>query len=184
MIYFKSVLAPLAAMFQVAILFVFAAHTLQSTQEPKSDSPSISDKTEKIKFKLTSIGNGKSNDGTWWTKYDLMTSDGHALYMQWFPFSTVGRANKQFKLFLRNTTKVIQHGPEVDEKGKTIGKRVLASFAEDEKGKTNYLVFWTSETRFCQIEGEHVDDILALESRLKEKSLLEITEESKSEVAH
>lgn len=156
-----------------------AACIRQSTQEPKSNGSSPSDNNApKINFKLTSIDNGRSDDGTWWTRLYIVTSDGHPLYKQCFPFSTVGRANKQFQLYLRHATKILRRGPEVDEKGKNIGERVLASFPEDEKDKTNYRLFWRSDSLFCQIEGEYSEDILALESRLKEKSLLEIVKES------
>jgi hypothetical protein len=149
---------------------VFSATvTLQSNQEPRA---------ENIKFKLTKIGDGRSDDGTRWTEYGVISSDGHMLYNRYFPFSTVDRANKQFCFYIKHATKVIQRGPVLDDKGRAIAKRVLASFAGDEKGKTIYRLFWASEREFSEIEGEHVDDILVLESRLKEKSLLEIVKES------
>jgi hypothetical protein len=152
-----------------------ATVTLQSNQEPTAGN---------IKFKLTKIGDGRSDDGTRWTEYGVITSDGHMLYNRYFPFSTVDRANKQFRFYIKHAAKVIQRGPVLDDKGRAIAKRVLASFAGDEKGKTIYRLFWASEREFSEIEGEHLDDILALESRLKEKSLLEIVKESEPDATH
>jgi hypothetical protein len=145
-----------------------STYTLQSNEEQRA---------ENIKFKLTKIGNGRLDDGTRWTEYGVITSDGHMLYNRYFPFSTVDRANKQFRFYIKHATKVIQRGPVLDDKGRAIAKRVLASFAGEEKGKTIYRLFWASEREFSEIEGEHLDDILALESRLKEKPLLEIVKE-------
>lgn len=164
---------------QLGVNAVFSISVTQTTQEKKSNTSTVSNNPGEIKFKLTKIGNGRSDDGTWWTEYDIRTSDGHLLHNRYFPFRTVDRANKEFRFFVKNAKRVIEQGPVVDDKGRAIGKRVLALFAEeDEKEKTNYRLFWTSDTLFSEIEGEYSNDLLILESRLKEKPLLEIVKES------
>jgi hypothetical protein len=152
---------------------------LRSNQEQPASVPSRpgSDNREKISFKLIRISDGRSDDGTWWKTFNLVASDGNTLYKQDFPFTSVRRADKQFQLYLNGAIEVIRRKPELDQKGNTVGERVLARFARNEAGRPHYTLFWTRQALFQQVTGENLDDILALESRLRELSLTSILRE-------
>ncbi len=143
----------------------------QPVPQPASKSP------ETLKFKLVKISNGKSDDGTWWSKSDLIASDGHAIRKDNFPFSSTKRAQRQFDQYLALAQKIIRRNPEVNEQGKTVGERALCLFEGNATRKSQYILFWTSGAFFGEIAGEHLADVLALEERLRTNSLTEILKE-------
>ena len=149
---------------------------LQSNPEqlPPSHVQSTKAEVERITFKLVRTSDGQSDDGTFWTMIDLAASDGHTVFKQTFPYSSVGRASKQFQLFLKAAVKTLRRTSETNEKGEVVGERVLALFPRTSTMGPHYTLFWTSGAQFSQITGEHLEDVLALENRLREKPLSEV----------
>ena len=148
-------------------------------QTPETSSRPAPSKVDPAKFKLVRISDGQSDDGTWWSIFDLESSDGHRLYKQNFPFSSVDRAKKQVQLYVTHAAKLIRRSSELDQNGNLAGERILALFGgnDNKERKPQYILFWTFGRDFYQIAGEHLDDVLSLESRLKEKPLTEIVRE-------
>lgn len=166
------------------IYFLFSYLSLSAiakamNQSRETSSKSASSNAWPVKFKLVKTSNGQSDDGTWWSIFDLVTSDGHKLYKQNFPFSSVDRAKKQVQLYVTHAAKIIRRSPELDQKGDIAGERILALFGrnDNKEPKPQYILFWRFGRDFYQIAGEHLDDVLTLDSRLKEKPLTELVKE-------
>lgn len=149
---------------------------LQSNSEqlPPSEVQSTKAEAERITFKLVRTSDGQSDDGTFWTMLYITASNGHTLFKQTFPYSSVGRATKEFQLFLKAAVRTLRRTPETNEKGEVVGERVLALFPRTSTMGPHYTLFWTSGDKFSLISGEHLEDVLALENRMKEKPLSEV----------
>jgi hypothetical protein len=73
---------------------------------------------------------------------------------------------------VKTAAKILRRDPELTEDGKVIGERVLCLFtlakdAPSPDGATQYSVIWTSGANLWRLSGEHLDDVLSLENRLK-----------------
>jgi hypothetical protein len=153
------------------------AATYSPLERPSGHSKPQSTETTEVSFKLLKTSEGKSDDGTNWTAFNLITSDGHPVVMQNFPFSSADRADKEFQLFLKASTKVIRRTPEKNEKGQNVGDRVLAMIPRTSTMGPHYTLFWTHGVQFSQISGEHLADVLELEKRLNQEPLSKLLAE-------
>jgi hypothetical protein len=143
------------------------------------------DSKEKVTFQLSLISDGilcpiddlKCADrDIWWKDFALTAADGHTLHLISIPFPNVERSKKHFQASIKGADKILRRDPESDSKGEPIGERALGLFpaVKDMKsplGVPHYRLFWTWDKNYLEIEGEHLDDVLALESRLKEEGI-------------
>jgi hypothetical protein len=111
---------------------------------------------------------------TWWEGFSLVASNEQKLYVIHIPFSSVERSNKEFQSFVKAAAKVVRRGPELNEKGEIVGERILGHFSEVKAGNLpdslpHYSVVWTSGANLWKLTGEHLEDVLSLENRLKEE---------------
>ena len=112
----------------------------------------------------------------WWKSFTLLASDGHTLYLTSIPFPSVGRSKKEFSSRIKDAEKIIRRTVESNSKGEQVGERALGFFPENKDSKSpsgvsQYKLFWMRGTNYCEITGEHLDDVLALEERLKEEGV-------------
>jgi hypothetical protein len=110
-----------------------------------------------------------------WKNFNLLASDGHTLDLASIPFPSVGRSKKHFDISTRAADKIMRRSPESNSKGDQIGERVLGLCSEpkDVKSPTGalYKLFWTWGANYWEVRGEHLEDVLALEQRLREQGI-------------
>jgi hypothetical protein len=110
-----------------------------------------------------------------WKNFVLLASDGHTLNVTSIPFPTVERSKKHFEATIKGAEKILRNEPESDSKGKPVGERALGSFpaikaeSKPPSGVTHYMLFWRWGKNCWELTGEHLEDVLALESRLNEE---------------
>jgi hypothetical protein len=144
--------------------------SIQSKEETPRDSAS---QPSPDIFRVVRISNGVLDDKeTWWEAFSVVAPNGHKLSVSNTPFPTVERSEKQFHLWVKTAAKILRRDPELTENGKAIGERVLCLFtlakdAPSPDGVTQYSVIWTSGANLWRLSGEHLDDVLSLENRLK-----------------
>jgi hypothetical protein len=112
----------------------------------------------------------------WWKSFTLLASDGHTLYLTSIPFPTVERSKKQFGLRIKDAEKIIRRTVESNSTGEQVGEKALGFFpanrdSKSPSGVSQYKLFWMRGTNYWEITGEHLDDVLALEERLKEEGV-------------
>jgi hypothetical protein len=157
---------------------------LQSKQEAPAP-PQPTDSKGKATFQLSLISDGTlcpiddlhcTDRDIWWKDFALLASDGHTLHLTSIPFPDVERSKKHLQASIKDAEKILRRDPESDRKGELIGERALGSFqaVKDRKppwGILHYRLFWTWGKNYWEIDGEHFEDVLALESRLKEEGV-------------
>jgi hypothetical protein len=140
-----------------------------------------SDSKGKVTFQLRLISDGIlcpiedqkcAGQEIWWKDFALLASDGHTLHLVSIPFPNAERSKKHFEASIKEAEKILRRDPESDGNGETIGERALGSFPaiKDMKspwGVPHYRLFWTWGKNYLELEGEHLEDVLVLESRLK-----------------
>lgn len=148
--------------------------SIQSREEtPQRASPqSRSDPGQQLSFRVISISNGVADDKeTWWEAFSVLASNGHKLWVSNTPFSSIKRSDKQFQLWVKTAEKVLRRDPELNQDGKSVGERVLCIFSvkagSPPDRATEYSVIWTSGANLWRLSGEHLEDVLSLENRLK-----------------
>src|SRR4029077_11826109 len=112
----------------------------------------------------------------WWKDFALTASDGHTLHLVSIPFPNVERSKKHFQASIKGADKILRRDSESDSKGEPIGERALGLFpaVKDVKsrwGVPHYKLFWTWDKNYLELQGEHLEDVQALESRLKEEGI-------------
>jgi hypothetical protein len=157
---------------------------LQSKQEAPVP-PQPTDSKERATFQLSLISDGMlcpigdlncTDRDIWWKDFALLASDGHPLHLTSIPFPNFERSTKHFQASIKGAEKMLRRAPESDSKGELIGERALGIFpaVKDMKrpwGVPHYKLFWTWGKNYLELEGEHLEDVLALESRLKEEGI-------------
>ncbi|HEY2460758.1 MAG TPA: hypothetical protein VGI16_08120 [Candidatus Acidoferrum sp.] len=145
-----------------------------SSDQDRTIPPQRSASGNTVTFKLTGISDGFSDDGTISSTFDLAASDGEKLYKLNRPFATVKRAALEFRRYLQASEETTRNVAEVDGKGKIVGQRAVIRFHNMQSSEAHYTIFWTHGALFQQITGENLQNLLTLESLLRENSLLEI----------
>jgi hypothetical protein len=112
----------------------------------------------------------------WWKDFTLLASNGHTLHLTSIPFPNVERAGKHFQASINGAEKILRREPEPSSKGEPIGERALGLFPAMKDrdpllSAPQYRLFWTWSKNYLELEGEHLEDVLALESRLKEEGV-------------
>jgi hypothetical protein len=163
----------------VAVLAIsFAATTAQQT-------PAKQETTTSTTFVLRIISDGNlcpSNNlnceekNIWWGNFALLASDGHTVNLMSIPFPSVARSKREFDSMVKNADKIIRRNLESNSNGERVGERVLGFFPEVKgskppSGPPHYKLFWTRGSNYWEITGEHLDDVLSLEERLKEEGV-------------
>lgn len=124
-------------------------------------------------FRVLRISNGVLDDKeTWWEGFSVLAPNGHTLSVSNTPFSSVEQSDKQFQLWVKTAAKILRRGPELNENGKVVGERVLCLFspvktASPLDSAPQYSVVWTSGANLWRLSGQHLDDVLSLENRLR-----------------
>lgn len=140
---------------------------------------------ENITFKLQRISDGIlcptkdlncSDHDIWWKGFTLLASDGNTLYLTSIPFPSVERSKEKFESSVKEADKILRRSPELNGKGKPVGQRALGLFQETRSmkpllGVPHYKLFWMWNAHYWEITGEHLEDVLALEGRLKEQGI-------------
>jgi hypothetical protein len=111
-----------------------------------------------------------------WKRFTLVASDGHTLYLKSIPFPSIERSKRQFALTIKSAEKIVRRNVESNSKGEQVGERAVGLFPKikDSKppwGVPYYELFWTWGPNYLEITGEHLDDLLALEQKLKEEGV-------------
>ena len=68
-------------------------------------------------------------------------------------YPTAKKANRVFEDRLQKATTVIQRNQKIASKGKTIGQRAVATFADMQTGKPFTSVFWVDERFIVSIDS-------------------------------
>lgn len=146
---------------------------------------------ENITFKLRLISDGilcpmkdlncvkdlnRSDHDIWWKEFTLLASDGNTLYLTSIPFPSVERSKEKFESSVKEADKILRRASELNGKGRPVGERVLGLFQETKamkprSGVPHYKLFWMWNAYYWEISGEHLEDVLALEGRLKEQGV-------------
>jgi len=151
-------------------------------QVPPQSAPAAPDK---VTFTLTLISDGilcplsnlKCADrDIYFKRFSLETADGHKLGVQSIPFPTVERAKKHFESSVNRADKDIRRTPELNATAEVVGERVLGLFPgamsfKALSGGQHYELFWTDGKYFWELSGEYLEEVLALEARLKEEGM-------------
>ena len=117
-----------------------------------------------------------SDKDIWWKNFILLASDGHTLYLTIIPFPSVEQSKKHFELSIKKAEKILRHDSESNNKGEPVEERALGLFPEitgrkAPSGVQHYQLFWMWGPNYWEITGEHLEDVLALEERLKEQGI-------------
>jgi len=115
-----------------------------------------------------------SDKDIWWKNFTLLASDGHTLYLKSIPFPSTEQSRKQFESSIKRAEKILRRGLETNSKGEPVGEKALGRFPGimDTKppwGNPHYQLFWMWAANYWEITGEYLEDVLALEKRLKEE---------------
>jgi len=172
----------------VAVCAAATAAQQSPTKEASSTPPgpqASSDSRVRVTFVLKTISDGTlcpignlncENSDIWWKNFTLLASNGHALDLMSIPYPSVARSKKAFDSTVKSADKIIRRDLEMNSKGEQVGERALGFFPEikDTKprlGVPHYKLFWMRGTNYWVITGEHLEDVLALEERLKEEGV-------------
>ena len=151
-----------------------------SSSEPQTQEP-----TARTTFVLKAISDGMmcpmdkldcEDKDIFWKNFNLLASDGHSLDLTSIPFPSVERSKKAFDISIKWAEKILRRSPESNSKGDIVGERALGLFPEikDMKsplGVPHYKLFWMWGANFWEVTGEHLEDVVALEERLKEQGV-------------
>lgn len=153
---------------------------VESLIEPEHVEPRNTEILER--FQLQTISDGIlcapqhlncKDRGIWWKNFRLQASDGHRLDLVSIPFPTAKRAKKEFQKHVKGAQKILRREPESDSKGDIVGERALGWFGETRHSQSPrvayYSIFWTWDKYYWALTGEHLEDVLALERRLKDE---------------
>jgi hypothetical protein len=168
---------------------IFALMGARSQAKQEAPAPALAQTTpstkENITFKLRGIGDGNlcpitdldcSDRDIWFKRFTLLASDGNTLYLTSIPFPSAERSKEKFESTVKEADKILRRSSELNSKGEPVGDRVLGSFKETMDVKpprsvSHYKLFWMWNAHYWEITGEHLEDVLALEERLKEQGI-------------
>jgi hypothetical protein len=168
-------------------IFAFIGAKPQAKQE--APAPALSQTTpstkENITFKLRGIGDGNlcpitdldcSDRDIWFKRFTLLASDGNTLHLTSIPFPSIERSKEKFESSVKEADKILRRSSEWNRKGEPVGERALGLFEESRNVKppssvSHYKLFWMWNAHYWEITGEHLEDVLALEERLKEQGI-------------
>lgn len=143
-----------------------------------------SDGTATIAFKLKIISDGTlcpftnlecEQKDIWFKKFVLVASDESTLYLTSIPFPLIAQAEERFKASVNSADKVLRRSAELSSTGMLTGERAL-TYTEGKDGaqppqRSTYHVVWNRDAHFWDISGEHLEDVLALEDKLKQQGV-------------
>ena len=168
-------------------ILAFIGATPQAKQEASAAarSQTTASTREKTTFKLRLIGDGIlcpfkdlncSDRDIWFKKFTLLASDGNTLYLTSIPFPSIERSKEKFESSVKEADKILRRSSELNSKGEPVGERALGLFQETKdvkppSGVSHYKLFWMWNAHYWEITGEHLEDVLALEERLKEQGI-------------
>jgi hypothetical protein len=184
----------LKAHFIIALLALVAitsaATTAQQTPAKRETTAppgpqAIPDSKVQITFALKRVSDGFlcprenlncTDQDIWWKSFSLLASDGHMLFLTSIPFPSGERSREQFESSIKGAEKILRRTMESNSKGEQVGERALGLFSEikDMKppsGVPHYQLFWTRGPNYWVVNGEHLEDVLALEERLKSEGV-------------
>ena len=93
------------------------------------------------------------------------SSDGVPLSWQSRIFRSAAGARGELRLRLRGATEILERTPELDDKGRRVGERVVAVFAPDDSGQSRACIFLTHNNIFNSTEASSLRHVLAFEER-------------------
>jgi hypothetical protein len=109
----------------------------------------------------------------WWKNFRLLASDGHRLDLVSIPFPTAKRARKEFHKQVTGAQKILRREPESNSNGDVVGERALGWIAGTGDAQSPraayYSIFWTWDKYYWALTGEHLEDVLTVERRLKDE---------------
>ena len=167
-------------------IFAFIGSKPQAKQEAPAPPPARSPSTkENTTFKLRLISDGNlcpmidpncSDKDIWFKRFTLLASDGNTLYLTSIPFPSIERSKEQFESCVNEADKILRRSSELKSKGEPVGERALGLFQDTKDVKppssvSHYKLFWMWDAHYWEIKGEHLEDVLALEGRLKEQGI-------------
>jgi hypothetical protein len=168
-------------------IFVFMGAKPQVKQEAPDRAPSKTTPSakENIGFKLRIIGDGNlcpmkdldcSDKQIWFKRFTLLASDGNTLSLTSIPFPSIERSKERFGSSVKEADKILRRSSELNSKGESVGERALGLFQERKdmkplSGVSHYKLFWMWSAHYWEISGEHLEDVLALEEKLKEQGI-------------
>jgi hypothetical protein len=168
-------------------IFAFMGAKPQAKKE--APAPAMSQTTpstkEDITFKLQGIGDGNlcpitdldcSDRDIWFKRFTLLASDGNILYLTSIPFPSIERSKEKFESTVKEADKIPRRSSEMNSKDEPVGERALGLFEETTNVRppssvSHYKLFWMWNAHYWEITGEHLEDVLALEERLKEQGI-------------
>jgi hypothetical protein len=157
-----------------------------STTAPVSSHPQSTPRSkEKARFRLQIISDGIlcpiknrncANRDIKYKDFSLLATDRHTLHVTSIPFPTVERSREYFQASIKGAEKILRRDPEPDSDENLAGERVLGSFhaerdTQPPSGVPHYRLFWRWGKNFWELSGEHLEDVLDLESELKEEGM-------------
>jgi len=116
-----------------------------------------------IKFKATRIGNGETPDGVLYGFTKFEAEDRTLAYILVIPFSSAKRAEEELQRRIKLATKIVRSNPQVDNKGKIVGQRVLALYTGNTPSHPLVKLTWTIGSTFFEINSESMANVLELE---------------------
>ena len=114
-------------------------------------------------FDLLRIGNSRRSDGFWTERLIMKSSKGALIYKTTIAFKSKDQAKKELNKLSEQASKIIRHTDEMDDKGKVVGRRVLAQFDKKEDDDLQFRLFYTKDEVYYQIDSDSLDAISALE---------------------
>jgi hypothetical protein len=117
-----------------------------------------------------------SDRDIWFKRFTLLASDGNTLYLASIPFPSIERSKEKFESTVKEAEKLLRRSSVLNGKGEPVGERALGLFEETKDVKpsvsvSHYKLFWMLNAHYWEITGEHSEDVLALEERLKEQGI-------------
>jgi hypothetical protein len=136
-------------------------------------------------FKLRRISDGTlcpmkelncSDKDVWFKRFTLLASDGNTLYLTSIPFPSIERSKEKFESSVKEADEILRLSSELNNKGEPVGERAIGLSQETKDVSppsvvSHYKLFWMCNAHYWEISGEHLEDVLALEERLKEQGI-------------
>jgi hypothetical protein len=123
-----------------------------------------------VTFQFVLVRDGKLGDGTWFKEFVLKAPDGHEVLKRSYHFESMDRIAEEARSNSKLSDRVLSRTPELDKKGTAIGERILTC-AEKEK-KERYTLRSSRGSSVQEIRGTHLEDVLLLETAIRDNSLL------------
>lgn len=124
----------------------------------------------KIDFRIVTISNGKTADGTWTATYEMLGSNGHTVWKTTIPYDSIAHAQRVIQSVVEQASEIIRTSREVDDQGRDSGRRTLLRIPVKSRSGHSFRLIWRSDSSLHEIEGDTLQDVLDLEAYLKTDS--------------